>query len=149
MTRRPMTDAYFMRIATVVATRATCPRKHVGAVLVQDGQIISTGYNGAAAGLPHCTDTGCHLENDHCTVAVHAEVNSVIQAAKHGTCVNGATLYVTVFPCWHCTKLLINAGVKRVVYGGDYRNEERVQEAFADAGVELRQALPEIPEVVT
>ena len=90
---RPDWDLYFIRIAFEVASRSTCPRALVGAVIVKDNRILSTGYNGAPAGKPHCSEEGCNLVNDHCTRAVHAETNAIAQAAKHGIPLEGATLY--------------------------------------------------------
>lgn len=116
-------DEYFMGIAQMVATRATCPRKSVGAVLVRDNNILSTGYNSTIRGLPHCEDVGCDMENDHCVAVVHAEVNTVVQAARHGIMIKGATLYTLASPCWPCFKTVANAGVVRIVYGEFYRDQ--------------------------
>lgn len=113
-------DEYFIEIAKVVAKRATCPRLKVGAVLVRDKMLLSTGYNGAPRGLPHCTDEGCKLYKGHCVRTVHAESNAVAQAAFNGTKTYDSTLYVTHLSCHICLKLLINAGVKRIVYVGKY-----------------------------
>lgn len=114
-------DEYFMKIATEVATRATCPRKHVGAVIVNNRTIISTGYNGSPRGLPHCTDegVGCELvklgDRESCIRTVHGEANAIAQAALHGSSIEGAILYTTASPCYDCMKLIINAGIKEVV----------------------------------
>ena len=112
---RPDKDTYFFNIAKVVATRSTCLRKNVGAVLVINGQIIATGFNGAPAGEPHCTDVGCskpiHAVRFEDCKAVHAEVNAIIQAARHGTSIVGATLYCTHSPCVMCQRVLKNAGI--------------------------------------
>ncbi|NLP18116.1 MAG: dCMP deaminase family protein [Firmicutes bacterium] len=126
--RRPPWDAYFMEIAHVVAQRSTCLRRRVGAVLVRDKHILATGYNGAPTGLPHCHEVGCLREerqippgerHELCR-GLHAEQNAIIQAALHGITTKGSTLYVTCQPCVVCAKMLINAGVVRVVYQGDY-----------------------------
>ncbi|MBD3336614.1 MAG: deaminase, partial [Candidatus Eisenbacteria bacterium] len=93
-------DEYFMRIALQVATRATCDRRQVGAVIVRDRMILSTGYNGSIRGLPHCDDIGHIMENNHCVATVHAEANAIIQAAKNGVCVDRGTIYTTASPCW-------------------------------------------------
>lgn len=128
-TKRPSKDEYFMEIAKIVAKRSTCLRRQVGAVLVKDTHIISTGYNGSPAGLSHCTSDTCVRtklnllsgEKPHLCRAVHAELNCVIQAALHGTTVAGDTvMYTTTFPCIDCTKVLINAGIKRIVYLDEY-----------------------------
>ena len=100
-----------MSIAQVVATRSTCPRKFVGAVLVRNRTILSTGYNGSIRGMPHCTDVGHMMEDDHCVATIHAEANAIIQAARNGVMIDGATNYVTASPCWNCFKQLANAGV--------------------------------------
>jgi dCMP deaminase len=116
-------DEYFMNIAREVATRATCDRKHVGAVVVRDRCILATGYNGSIRGLGHCDDEGHMMEDDHCVRTIHAEANAVIQAARHGTAIDGAGIYVTASPCWPCFKMLANAGIMRIVFGEFYRDE--------------------------
>ncbi len=129
-------DRYFMNLAVQAATRATCPRKHVGAVIVRDRAILATGYNGSLPGLPHCTEVGCLMENGHCIRTVHAEANAILQAARHGTGIESATIYVTASPCWDCFKLIANAGVVRVVYGEFYR-DERIETFAGEAGIVL------------
>lgn len=116
-------DQYFLDIATAVASRATCLRKHVGAVIVRDRTILSTGYNGSIRGMPHCGDEGCLMEDNHCVRTVHAETNAVLQAAKNGVAIDGATLYSTASPCWSCFKLVANTGIKRIIFGEFYRDE--------------------------
>ena len=116
-------DTYFLDIARVVATRATCDRKHVGAVLARDRIILSTGYNGSIRGLPHCDEVGHMMENGHCVATIHAEVNAVLQAARAGTSIDGAELYTTASPCWPCFKMVANAGIRRIVFGEFYRDE--------------------------
>lgn len=113
-------DNYFMGIARAVAERSTCDRLHVGCVLVRDRNILSTGYNGSAAGASHCDEEGHLLVGGHCVRTVHAEANAIALAAKHGTRVASATAYVTATPCYHCHKLLLNAGVVRIVVGEAY-----------------------------
>ena len=103
-------DDYFMAIARVVSSRSTCDRKFVGAVVVRNRTILSTGYNGSIRGLPHCSETGHMMENGHCVATVHAEANAIIQAAKNGVRIDGATIYTTASPCWPCFKLIANAG---------------------------------------
>jgi dCMP deaminase len=129
-------DEYFMSIAHVVATRSTCDRKSVGAVLVRDRTILSTGYNGSIRGLPHCDEAGHMIEGDHCVATIHAEANSLIQAARNGVRVEGSTLYVTASPCWNCFKMLANAGIVRILYGEFYR-DDRIHEAARELGIEL------------
>ncbi|HEY2797303.1 MAG TPA: cytidine/deoxycytidylate deaminase family protein [Thermoanaerobaculia bacterium] len=127
---------YFMNIARQVATRSTCPRKHVGAVIVRDRTILSTGYNGSIRGLPHCSDVGCVMEEGHCVSTVHAEANAIIQAARNGVSIGGAEIYTTASPCWPCFKLIANAGLSRVYFGEFYRDERSIKVA-REAGIEL------------
>lgn len=129
-------DRYFMNLAVQAATRSTCPRKAVGAVIVRDRAVLATGYNGSIRGLPHCTDVGCLMVNGHCVRTVHAEANAILQAAKHGVRLDGAEIYVTASPCWDCFKLVANAGINRVLYGEFYR-DERIIEFAREAGIEL------------
>ena len=129
-------DTYFMRIAAQVATRSTCDRKHVGAVIVKDKHILSTGYNGSISGMPHCDEVGHMMENGHCVATIHAEANAILQAAKQGTAIDGADIYITASPCWNCFKLLANAGIKRIFYGEFYRDERSIEVAKT-IGIEL------------
>lgn len=116
-------DEYFMNIAKVVSSRSTCERKFVGAVIVRDKTILSTGYNGSIRKLAHCSDAGHMMENGHCVATIHAEANAIIQAAKNGVCIDGGTIYMTASPCWSCFKLIANAGIKRVCFGEFYRDK--------------------------
>lgn len=126
MAERPSLDAYFMHIAEIVATRSTCLHRHIGAVIVQGKQIVSTGYNGAPAGHPHCTNIGCARvgvpsgERSELCRAAHAEQNAINFAARYGIAIEGATIYTTTYPCSWCAKSIVNAGIKRVVYCEDY-----------------------------
>ena len=129
-------DQYFMDIAKQVATRATCDRKHVGAVVVRDRTILSTGYNGSIRGMPHCDEVGHMMENGHCVATVHAEANAILQAARNGVRIDGATLYTTASPCWPCFKLIANSGCVRIVYGEFYR-DPRIFEVAAQLKLEL------------
>jgi dCMP deaminase len=129
-------DEYFMSIAQVVATRSTCPRKYVGAVLVRNRTILSTGYNGSIRGMPHCSDVGHMMEEGHCVATIHAEANAIIQAARNGVMIEGATNYVTASPCWSCFKQLANAGITRICYGEFYR-DERIFDIAKKIGIEL------------
>jgi dCMP deaminase len=126
MPERPSLDDYFMAIARVVATRSTCLHRNVGALVVKGKQIVSTGYNGAPAGQPHCPDVGCAREgvpsgqrSELCRAA-HAEQNAINFAARFGIGIEGATLYTTHFPCSWCAKSIVNAGITRVVFAEDY-----------------------------
>ena len=127
---------YFMKIATQVGTRSTCDRKHVGAVIVRDKTILSTGYNGSIRGLSHCDEEDHIIENGHCVRTVHAEANAIAQAAKNGINVNGAEIFITASPCWTCFKLLANSGIIKITYGEFYK-DERMFEASSNAGIEL------------
>lgn len=118
---RPHIDQYFIQIAHVVAERSTCDRAHVGCVLVRDKQILTTGYNGSCKGLEHCDDAGHLLIDGGCQRTIHAEINAIIQAARHGVSTEGAQAFITHFPCLSCAKALINAGITRIVYTNDYR----------------------------
>jgi len=133
-------DEYFMQIARTVATRSTCDRKYVGAVLVRDRVILSTGYNGSISGTPHCDEAGHMIvgdpPNEHCVRTIHAEINAIAQAARNGVNISEATLYVTCSPCWECFKVLANSGIRRICYGEFYR-DERVLEAAKQIGVEM------------
>ena len=136
MDARVSWDEYFMNIARVVATRATCDRKHVGAVLVRDKTILSTGYNGSIRGLNHCDEDGHMMEDGHCVRTIHAESNAIIQAARNGVRIDGGAIYVTASPCWGCFKMIANAGITRIVFGEFYR-DERIFEFAKRLGIEL------------
>ncbi|MBD3296282.1 MAG: cytidine deaminase [Candidatus Omnitrophica bacterium] len=128
---RPSWDRYFLNIAELVATRSTCLRRQVGAVAVKEKQILATGYNGAPTGIEHCDRVGCLRqqmkvpsgERHELCRALHAEQNAFLQAAKHGVSLHGSTLYITVQPCSICAKMIINAGIKKVVVSGEYPDE--------------------------
>jgi len=141
---RPSWDEYFMDIACQVATRSTCLRRHVGAVIVREKRILCTGYNGAPSGLPHCNVVGCLREKMHIPSGqrqeicrgLHAEQNAIIQAALHGVSVEGGTIYVTHQPCLTCAKMIINAGIERVVCANSYP-DELSRDMLSEAGVRL------------
>ncbi len=143
MLERPSWDAYFMQIAHLVATRATCPRRSVGALIVKDRHILATGYNGAPSGLTHCPENGgindwpkgC-LRAGHCIRSLHAEQNALLQAAKFGISCDGATMYVTCQPCNACAKMVINGGINRVIYEGDYPDDFS-KELFRESKMEV------------
>ena len=132
-------DQYFMKIAEVVSLRSTCIKRKVGAVLIKDSHILSTGYNGAPTGFNHCTPETCVRKDlepgnqpELCR-GVHAEINCIIQAAIHGTSIKGeTTLYSTTFPCMSCLKLIINAGINRLVYKHGYNMENKVKEEMVN-----------------
>ncbi len=129
-------ERYFMNLAVQAATRSTCPRKSVGAVIVRDKTVLSTGYNGSIRGAAHCTEVGCLMENDHCERTVHAEANAIVQAARHGIRLEGGEIYVTSSPCFNCFKLIANAGLKRILYGEFYR-DERVMRFAEELDIEM------------
>jgi dCMP deaminase len=130
VTGRPSWDQYFMLITRQVADRSTCNRAKVGAVIVRDKNILATGYNGAPGGLPHCIDVGCLVYEsrtpsgeieENCFRTIHAEINAIAQAAKNGASIRDADIYITHTPCIHCFKVLINTGIKRVLYERPYK----------------------------
>jgi dCMP deaminase len=141
---RPSWQSYFMEIARVVATRSTCLRRHVGAVLVKDKLILATGYNGVPRGLTHCAERGCLRddlgipsgERHELCRGLHAEQNAIIQAAFHGIAVAGAEVYCTHQPCVLCAKMLVNAGIDTLHFSGEYP-DRLAREVFAEAGTEL------------
>jgi len=141
---RPSVDEYFMEIASVVAKRSTCLRNQVGAVIVRDKRILATGYNGAPKGLPHCLDIGCIREQNNIPSgerhelcrAVHAEQNAILQAAIHGVSTENTTIYCTHQPCILCAKMMINAGIKKVVYANQYPDTAAL-EFLKQANVEV------------
>jgi dCMP deaminase len=144
--KRPGWDEYFMEVAEVVARRSTCLRRNIGAVVVKDKRILSTGYNGAPTGLPHCADVGCLREklgipsgerHEICR-GLHAEQNALLQAARHGISLEGSTIYSTTEPCSLCAKMLINAGIRRVVYKESYP-DELSRELLSGAKVQVEQ----------
>ena len=136
MEQRANWEQYFMNIAKEVATRSTCDRKHVGALIVRDKTILSTGYNGSVRGMPHCDDVGHMMEGGHCVATIHAETNAILQAAKNGVMINGGEVYITASPCWPCFKMLANAGIKKIYYGEFYR-DERIFDVAKKIGIEL------------
>ena len=140
---RPTWDSYFMKIAEDVALRSTCDRAMVGAVLVKDKHIISTGYNGSPAGLEHCDDVGHLMVDGHCVRTVHAEVNAIIQAAVFGLATRDAVCYVTHFPCLNCTKTLINARISKLIYKNAYRVDPIALEFLQKANIVVEQYKPE------
>lgn len=150
MRQRGSWDEYFMRIAVEVSSRATCDRKHVGAVIVRDKSILATGYNGSIRGLSHCDEDGHMMEDGHCVRTIHAECNAIIQAARNGVRIDGATIYVTASPCWGCFKMIANAGINRIVFGELYRDtrifgfSEKLGIALVNLGEATARARQEI-----
>ncbi|MHB1324683.1 MAG: deoxycytidylate deaminase [Thermoleophilia bacterium] len=143
---RPTWDEYFFQIAQQVATRSTCMRRQVGAVLVKDKRLLSTGYNGAPRGISHCIEVGCLREelkvpsgerHELCR-ALHAEQNAIAQAALHGVKIEGSTLYCTHQPCSLCAKMIINAGIVEVYFDEGYP-DELATGFFAEAGIKLHK----------
>jgi len=137
---RPSWDDYFMELAAVVAKRSTCNRRAVGCILVKDKRVLTTGYNGSPPGMAHCSEVGCLMVDGHCVRTIHAEQNAIVQAAVYGVSTLGSTCYVTTTPCVHCAKLLISAGIKRIVYRDEYW-EALGRSMLQEAGVELEQIL--------
>jgi dCMP deaminase len=129
-------ETYFMNIAKEVSTRSTCDRKHVGAVIVRDRTLLSTGYNGSIKGLPHCNDAGCEMVDGHCIRTSHAEANAIVQAAKNGVKIDDSEIYVTASPCYNCFKLIANSGIKVIFYNELYR-DERIKDRAKEVGIEL------------
>ena len=125
-----------MNIAREVATRSTCDRKHVGAVIVRDKTILSTGYNGSIKGLPHCDEAGHEMVEGHCVRTTHAEANAIVQAAKNGVKIDSAEIYVTASPCYNCFKLIANSGIKIIYYHEFYR-DDRILERAKEVGITL------------
>jgi len=143
---RPSWDTYFMNITNLVAQRSTCLRRAVGAVLVKDKRILSTGYNGAPTNLKHCLEVGCLREqmgiesgkmHELCR-GIHAEQNAIIQAAYHGVSVKGAVIYCTNQPCSICARMIINAGIVKIYYQSGYA-DPLAKELLAEANIELKQ----------
>lgn len=136
---RPNWDQYFMAQAYIAATRATCGRKHVGCVLVQDNHVISTGYNGSPPGKPHCGDDNHEMSDGHCVRTIHAEANSIAQAARSGVRTLGAHCYTTIIPCYDCAKLLIASGISKVIFNGFYQSRydksDKVTKFLTEAGI--------------
>ncbi|MCZ7372560.1 MAG: cytidine/deoxycytidylate deaminase family protein [Candidatus Methanoperedens sp.] len=145
---RPTIDEYFMEIASIVAKRSTCLRNQVGAVIVKDKRILSTGYNGAPRNLDHCLDIGCIRQQNNIASgtrhelcrAVHAEQNAIIQAALHGVSIDNAIVYCTHQPCILCAKMIINANAEKVVFGASYPDAEALR-FFEKAGVKVEQLI--------
>lgn len=143
---RPSWEEYFMDIAVLVAKRSTCLRRAVGALIVKDKRILATGYNGAPSGIRHCGEVGCLRETMNIASGqrhelcrgIHAEQNAIIQAAYHGVCIKDAVLFCTNLPCAICTKMIINAGIRKIFYQSGYADELSAG-LLAEAGIEVIQ----------
>ena len=134
--KRVSWEEYFMNIAHEVATRSTCDRKEVGAVIVRDKTILSTGYNGSLRGLPHCDEVGHEMENDHCVRTIHAEANAIVQSALNGISLRESEIYVTASPCYNCFKMIANSGISKIYYGEFYR-DERISKHAEELSIKL------------
>ena len=136
---RPSWDEYFMEICRTVAKRATCDRGRSGCVITKNNRILVTGYVGSPAGLPHCDEVGHQMVDGHCVRTIHSEINSLTQCAKNGVSTSDTEIYVTHFPCYNCTKALIQSGVKRINYYFNYRDNPLAIKLLQDCGVEYEQ----------
>lgn len=143
--QRPSWDEYFLNIMQTIGTRSTCDRGRLGCVIVKDRRIISGGYSGSPAGCKHCDEVGHEMhtviqedgtESRHCIRTSHAEQNAIVQAAKAGVSTDGSVLYIKMTPCYTCAKMIINAGIKKVVALNDYHAGARSREIFKEAGIE-------------
>ncbi len=146
---RPSNDEYFMEMAQLVSSRSTCLRRKVGAVIVKEKRVLSTGYNGSPKGTKHCEELGCirvklnvpsGTRHELCR-GVHAEQNAVTQAAHFGVSVDGATIYTTTYPCSMCAKILINAGIKEIIYSEGYA-DDLSKDLLEEAGIKIREYTP-------
>ena len=141
-------DEYFMAQRHLLSLRSTCSRLSVGATIVKDKRIVSGGYNGSIKGDEHCIDVGCKVVEGHCVRTIHAEINAILQCSKFGVGTEGATIYVTHFPCLNCTKSIIQAGIKEICYANDYRNNEYARELLEKSGVVVRKIDYDVNNVV-
>ena len=152
--QRPDYDEYFMEMAFLISRRSTCLRRRVGAVIVKDKRVLSTGYNGSPKGTKHCEELGCIREQMHVPSGtrhelcrgVHAEQNAIVQAAYFGVSVNESTIYTTTYPCSMCAKILINAGIKEVVYAEGYV-DDLSKKLFSETNIIVREYKPQEHEI--
>lgn len=153
--KRPSWDEYFLKITEMVASRGSCDRGRTGCVITRDRRIVSTGYVGAPSGLPHCDEVGHEIhtvihedgtQSDHCIRTTHAEQNAICEAARMGIALEGGTLYCKMAPCYACAKMIINAGIKRVVCAKDYHASARSKDVFKEAGIEFSLISEEIDD---
>ncbi|CAM3113760.1 ComE operon protein 2 [Filibacter tadaridae] len=131
-------DQFFMAQCHLLAVRSTCTRLAVGATIVRDNRIIAGGYNGSISGGDHCIDHGCYVVGGHCVRTIHAEMNALLQCSKYGIPVGESTLYVTHFPCLQCSKAIIQAGIRHVIYAKDYKNDDYAIRLFEQSGITLQ-----------
>ena len=141
-------DEYFMAQSHLLSLRSTCSRLSVGATIVKDKRIVSGGYNGSIKGDEHCIDVGCKVVEGHCVRTIHAEINAILQCSRFGVGTEGATIYVTHFPCLNCTKSIIQAGIKEICYANDYRNNEYARELLEKSGIIVRKVDYDVNSVV-
>ena len=132
-------DQYFMGQSVLLSLRSTCTRLTVGATIVRDKRIIAGGYNGSVSGGTHCIDEGCYVVDNHCVRTIHAEMNAILQCAKFGVPTEGAEIYVTHFPCLQCTKMILQAGIKKIYYLKDYRNDEYALNLIEQVGATVEK----------
>lgn len=132
-------DEYFMGQSLLLSLRSTCTRLAVGATIVRDKRMIAGGYNGSVSGDVHCIDEGCYLVDGHCVRTIHAEMNAILQCAKFGVETADAEIYVTHFPCLQCTKMILQAGIKKIHYMKDYRNDDYAIKLIEQAGASVHQ----------
>ena len=141
-------DEYFMAQSHLLSLRSTCSRLSVGATIVKDKRIVSGGYNGSIKGDEHCIDVGCKVVEGHCVRTIHAEINAILKCSRFGVGTEGATIYVTHFPCLNCTKSIIQAGIKEICYANDYRNNEYARELLEKSGIIVRKVDYDVNSVV-
>ncbi|MDX9779287.1 MAG: cytidine/deoxycytidylate deaminase family protein [Patescibacteria group bacterium] len=150
---RPSWDEYFMKITEMVGSRGSCDRGRAGCVITRDKRIIATGYAGSPIGLAHCDEVGHEMHtvthadgstSRHCIRTTHAEQNAICEAARMGISINGGTLYCKMTPCYTCAKMIINAGIKKVVCAQDYHAGSRSKEIFQEAGIEFQLLSEEV-----
>lgn len=139
MDQRIPWDQYFMAQSVLISMRSTCNRLAVGATIVRDKRVISGGYNGSVSGEDHCIDVGCYIEDGHCLRTIHAEANAILQCSKFGSPTEGASIYVTHFPCLQCTKHIIQAGIEKLYYLEDYKNHPYAVKLLDQANVQVEQ----------
>lgn len=148
MTQRISWHEYFMAQAKLISLRGTCSRLYVGSVITRDRRVIAGGYNGSISGDAHCLDEGCKVVDGHCIRTIHAEQNALMQCAKFGVPTQGAEIYVTHFPCLHCTKLIIQSGIRHIYYETPYRMDEYMMELLNQAGVGTTQIEVDIDKYI-
>lgn len=141
-----------MQQCDLIASRATCDRKKVGAIIVKSKRIVSSGYNGSLSGLPHCDDIGHDMVDSHCVATVHGEVNAIADAARRGVSTEGATLYCNTMPCWNCFKTIVSAGITEIVFRDEYRADRKdkvIETAELIPGFVMRRLSEAAPETVS